>query len=86
VAFQLRKSGWKSARFLCDEEEVKRNETSQSDVPLAIIWNEKEYRYDTVKRVAIGVNPADGYTLFFLKGCDLSGTGYKSIFRGRAYR
>ena len=31
VAFQLRKSGWKSARFLYDEEEVKRNETSQSD-------------------------------------------------------
>ena len=34
---------------------------------LEIIWNEKEYRNDTVKRVAIGVNPADGYTLFFWK-------------------
>ena len=98
MAFQLRKSGWKSARFLCDEEEVKRNETSESSlylsdtplyvkgwswtwlrseagqgrgwevqVSLEIIWNEKEYRYDTVKRVAIGVNPADGYTLFFWK-------------------
>ena len=98
MAFQLRKSGWKSARFLCDEEELKRNETSESrlylsdtplyvkgwswtwlrsetgqrrgweaQVPLAIIRTEKEYRYDTVKRVAIGVNPADGYTLFFWK-------------------
>lgn len=37
------------------------------EVSLEIIWNEKEYRYDTVKRVAIGVNPADGYTLFFWK-------------------
>ena len=84
--------------FLCDEEEVKRNETSESrlylsdtplyvkgwswtwlrseagqgrgwevQVSLEIIWNEKEYRYDTVKRVVIGVNPADGYTLFFWK-------------------
>jgi hypothetical protein len=57
VAFQLRKSGWKSARLL--------SLSSTTQVPLAIIWTEKEYRYDTVKRVAIGVNPADGYTLFF---------------------
>ncbi|MFN2926124.1 hypothetical protein ACKX2L_04250 [Lachnospiraceae bacterium YH-ros2228] len=38
--------------------------SSTTQVPLAIIRTEKEYRYDTVKRVAIGVNPADGYTLF----------------------
>lgn len=35
VAFQLRKSGWKSARLFYVTKEVKRNETSESRLYLS---------------------------------------------------